>query len=246
MALSRVILTDPRKTDVYYEEAIKNLRTNMQFSGMETKSIVITSCYPNEGKSDLAYQLAVEIGKMGKKALLMDADFRRSSYLKRYAVKQKVKGLSEFLSGQAKQDEIIYSTNMKGVDIIFAGPYAPNPSELLEQEAFVKLLHEERERYDYVLVDTPPVISMSDASIVAKQCDGAILVIESEAVSRKVAMKAKEQLEMSGCKILGAVLNKVDIKSSSYYYKRGYGYEYGYGTNSYYTRPQPVQKKQDK
>ena len=247
MALSRVILTDPRKIDVYYEEAIKNLRTNMQFSGMETKSIVITSCYPNEGKSDLAYQLAVEIGKMGKKALLMDADIRRSSYLKRYSVKQKVKGLSEFLSGQAKKDEIIYSTNMKGVDIIFAGPYAPNPSELLEQEAFANLLHDEREKYDYVLVDTPPVISMSDASIVAKQCDGAILVIESETVSRKVAVKAKEQLEMSGCKILGAVLNKVDIKSSSYYYKkRGYGYEYGYGTNSYYTRPQPVQKKQDK
>ena len=242
MALSRVILTDPRKTDVYYEEAIKNLRTNMQFSGMETKSIVITSCYPNEGKSDVAYQLAVEIGKMGKKALLMDADIRKSSYLKRYSVKQKVKGLSEFLSGQAKQDEIIYSTNMKGVDIIFAGPYAPNPSELLEQEVFANLLHEGRERYDYVLVDTPPVISMSDASIVAKQCDGAILVIESEVVSRKVAVKAKEQLEMSGCKILGAVLNKVDLKSSSYYYKSGYGY----GTNSYYTRPQPVQKKRDK
>lgn len=244
MALSRVILTDPRKTDVYYEEAIKNLRTNMQFSGMETKSIVLTSCYPNEGKSDLTYQLAVEIGKMGKKALLMDADIRKSNYLKRYSVKQKVKGLSEYLSGQARKEEIVYSTNLKGVDIIFAGPYAPNPSELLEQDAFAALLHEEREKYDYVLVDTPPVISMSDASIVAKQCDGAILIIESEAVSRKVALKAKEQLEMSGCKILGAVLNKVDMKSSSYYYKNGYGY--GYGSNSYYTRPQPVQKKQDK
>ena len=246
MALSRVILTDPRKADVYYEEAIKNLRTNMQFSGIETKSIVITSCYPNEGKSDLTYQLAVEIGKMGKKALLIDADIRRSSYLKRYSVKQKVKGLSEFLSGQAKKEEIIYSTNMKGVDIIFAGPYAPNPSELLEQDTFAELLQEEREKYDYVLVDTPPVISMSDASIVAKQCDGAILVIESEAVSRKAALKAKEQLEMSGCKILGAVLNKVDIKSSSYYYRRGYGYGYGYGSSSYYSRPQPVQKKQDR
>ena len=244
MALSRVILTDPRKTDVYYEEAIKNLRTNMQFSGMETKSIVLTSCYPNEGKSDLTYQLAVEIGKMGKKALLMDADIRKSNYLKRYSVKQKVRGLSEYLSGQARKEEIVYSTNLKGVDIIFAGPYAPNPSELLEQDAFAALLHEEREKYDYVLVDTPPVISVSDASIVAKQCDGAILIIESEAVSRKVALKAKEQLEMSGCKILGAVLNKVDMKSSSYYYKNGYGY--GYGSNSYYTRPQPVQKKQDK
>lgn len=241
MAFSRVILTDPKKADVFYEEAIKTLRTNMQFSGMETKSVVLTSCYPNEGKSDLTFQLAVEIGKMGKKTLLIDADIRKSNYLKRYSVKQKVKGLSEYLSGQATKDEIIYSTNFRGVDLIFAGPYAPNPSELLEQEAFSKLLHEQRERYDYVLIDTPPVISMSDASIVAKQCDGAILVIESEAVSRRVAAKAKEQLEMSGCKLLGAVLNKVDMKSSGYYSKQGYGYY-----SSYYSKGQPVEKKQGK
>lgn len=244
MAFSRVILTDPKKADVFYEEAIKTLRTNMQFSGMETKSVVLTSCYPNEGKSDVTFQLAVEIGKMGKRILLIDADIRKSNYLKRYSVKQKVKGLSEYLSGQATKDEIIYSTNFRGVDLIFAGPYAPNPSELLEQEAFTKLLHEQRELYDYVLVDTPPVISMSDASIVAKQCDGAILVIESEAVSRRVAAKAKEQLELSGCKLLGAVLNKVDMKSSGYYYsKTGYGYGY---YSSYYSKGQPVEKKQGK
>jgi Mrp family chromosome partitioning ATPase len=80
MAIQRVILTDSRKEDVFYEEAIKTLRTNMQFSGVETKSIVLTSCYPNEGKSDVAFQLAVEIGKMGKRVLIIDADIRKSSY----------------------------------------------------------------------------------------------------------------------------------------------------------------------
>ena len=89
MAIQRVILTDSRKEDVFYEEAIKTLRTNMQFSGVETKSIVLTSCYPNEGKSDVAFQLAVEIGKMGKRVLIIDADIRKSSYIKRYQVKQK-------------------------------------------------------------------------------------------------------------------------------------------------------------
>ena len=159
MAIQRVLMTDSRKEDVFYEEAIKTLRTNMQFSGVETKSIVITSCYPNEGKSDVAFQLAVEIGKMGKRVLIIDADIRKSSYIKRFQIKQKVEGLSQYLSGQVNKDQIVYSTNYRNVDIIFSGPYAPNPSELLEQELFSKLIKETRNGYDYVLIDTPPIIT---------------------------------------------------------------------------------------
>jgi capsular exopolysaccharide synthesis family protein len=217
MAIQRVILTDSRKEDVFYEEAIKTLRTNMQFSGVETKSIVLTSCYPNEGKSDVAFQLAVEIGKMGKRVLIIDADIRKSSYIKRYQIKQKTNGLSQYLSGQVALEEIIYSTNYRNLEIIFSGPYAPNPSELLEQGRFGRLIEETRKVYDYILIDTPPIISMSDA---------AILVIESEAVSRRDAMKAKEQLTKSGCKLLGAVLNKVDMKKEKYYSKYN-SYYYG-------------------
>lgn len=226
MAVQRVILTDSRKEDVFYEEAIKTLRTNMQFSGVETKSIVLTSCYPNEGKSDVAFQLAVEIGKMGKRVLIIDADIRKSSYIKCYQIKQKTNGLSQYLSGQVALEEIIYSTNYRNLEIIFSGPYAPNPSELLEQGRFGRLIEETRKVYDYILIDTPPIISMSDAAIAAKQCDGAILVIESEAVSRRDAMKAKEQLTKSGCKLLGAVLNKVDMKKEKYYSKYN-SYYYG-------------------
>ena len=226
MAIQRVLMTDSRKEDVFYEEAIKTLRTNMQFSGVETKSIVITSCYPNEGKSDVAFQLGIEIGKMGKKVLVLDADIRKSSYIKCFQIKQKIEGLSQYLSGQVSKEQIIYSTNYRNVDIIFSGPYAPNPSELLEQELFSKLIEEARNAYDYVLIDTPPMISMSDASIVAKQCDGAILVIESEVVSRQDASKIKDQLMKSGCKLLGAVLNKVDMKKEKYYNKYN-SYYYG-------------------
>ena len=223
MAIQRVMMTDSRKEDVFYEEAIKTLRTNMQFSGVETKSIVITSCYPNEGKSDVAFQLAVE---MGKRVLIIDADIRKSSYIKRYQIKQKTNGLSQYLSGQVALEEVIYSTNYRNLEIIFSGPYAPNPSELLEQGRFSRLIEETRKAYDYVLIDTPPIINMSDAAIVAKQCDGAILVIESEAVSRRDAMKAKDQLMKSGCKLLGAVLNKVDMKKEKYYSKYN-SYYYG-------------------
>ena len=142
-------------------------------------------------------------------------------------VEQKVDGLSQYLSGQVNKEKILYSTNYSNVDFIFAGPYAPNPSELLEQELFSKLIEETRKGYDYVLIDTPPMLSMSDASIVAKQCDGAILVIQNEAVSRKDALRAKDQLKKSGCKLLGAVLNKVDMKKEKYYNRYNSYYYYG-------------------
>lgn len=224
MTERRVIMTDPKQNDYFYEEAIKTLRTNIQFTGTEVKSIVVTSCYPNEGKSDVVFQLALEIGKMGKKVLVLDADIRKSSYINRFQVKQKTEGLSQYLSGQSRLQDIVYSTNFQGVDIIFAGPTAPNPSELLAQEKFASLIHSMREKYDYVLADTPPVGSLTDAAVVARQCDGAIMVIESDLVSHRIAAKAKEQLEMSGCHILGAVLNKVDMKKNKYYSKYSYYY----------------------
>lgn len=223
----KVTMTDPKQQDYFYQEAIKTLRTNIQFSGTEIKSILVTSCYPNEGKSDILFQLAQEIGKMGKRVLVLDADIRKSDYISRYQVKEKIQGLSQYLSGLAKMKEIIYTTNFPGVDMIFAGSVAPNPSELLAQEIFVHLLNSMKEQYDYVLVDTPPIASLIDAAVAAKQCDGAILVIESELVSRKMAQKMKEQLEMSGCRILGAVLNKVDVKKNKYYSKYTY-YSYYY------------------
>ena len=225
MIMQNVVMTDPRKSDYFYEEAIKTLRTNIQFSGIDIKTIVVTSCYPNEGKSDVTFQLALEIGKMGKKVLVVDADIRKSAYVSRYQIKERISGLSQYLSGQRREADIIYRTNFEGVDMIFAGPTAPNPSELLEQESFSQLLGSLREKYDYVLVDTPPVGSMIDAAIAAKQCDGAILVIESETVSRRTALKAKEQLEMTGCRLLGAVLNKVDVRKDKYYSKYSYYYK---------------------
>lgn len=225
MTERKVVMTDPKRNDYFYEEAIKTLRTNIQFTGTEVKSIIVTSCYPNEGKSDVLFQLALEIGKMGKKVLVLDADMRKSSYISRFQVKQKIEGLSQYLSGQSQIQDVVYSTNFQGVDIIFSGPTAPNPSELLAQESFVSLVHSMREKYDYVLADTPPIGSLTDAAVVARQCDGAIMVIESDLVSRRVAIRAKEQLEMIGCHILGAVLNKVDLKKNKYYSK--YSYYYG-------------------
>lgn len=213
----RVIMTDPRKENYFYEESIKTLRTNIQFTGKNVKIILLTSCYPNEGKSDIAMQLAQEIGKAGKSVLLIDADLRKSAYIVRYKVKRSVKGLSEFLSGQASESEIKYTTNFQNVDIIFSGPSAPNPSELLEDPAFGELMKKVRMEYDFVLLDTPPVMTVIDAAVIAKESDGAVLIVESGRVSYKAAQKALEQIRKSDCKVLGAVLNKVDIKRDKYY-----------------------------
>ena len=221
----RVTMTDPRKENYFYEEAIKTLRTNIQFTGKNVRTILLTSCYPNEGKSDIAMQLAQEIGKAGKRVLLIDADLRKSAYIVRYKVKRSVKGLSEFLSGQASESEIKYTTNFQNVDIIFSGPSAPNPSELLEEPAFGELMKKVRMEYDFVLLDTPPVMTVIDAAVIAKESDGAVLIVESGRVSYKAAQKALEQIRKSDCKVLGAVLNKVDIKRDKYYsdYSSYYG-----------------------
>lgn len=224
----KVTLKDPKKSDYFYEEAMKILRTNVLFSSKQVKAILLTSCYPNEGKSDIAFHLAAEMGNAGKKVLLLDADIRKSTYIRRYSVNQNIQGLSQYLSGQVDRQWITYHTNFQNLDMIFAGPLAPNPSELLGDRSFGELLEEKREEYDYIFIDTPPVGTMIDAAVVAEKCDGAILVIESDLVSYKVAQKVKEQLERSGCKILGAVLNKVDVKKDKYYssYYSHYGNYY--------------------
>lgn len=119
MAEQKVIMTDPRQEDYFYQEAIKTLRTNIQFAGMDVKTILFTSCYPNEGKSDITFQLSQEIGKLGKKVLLLDADIRKSILASRYGVGKQVQGLSNYLSGQASIAEIIYRTNYENMDTFF-------------------------------------------------------------------------------------------------------------------------------
>ena len=99
----KVTLKDPKKSDYFYEEAIKTLRTNIQFSSKKVKVVLLTSCYPNEGKSDIAFSLSLEMGKAGKRVLLMDADIRKSNFIKRYSVNQTIQGLSQYLSGQVER-----------------------------------------------------------------------------------------------------------------------------------------------
>lgn len=219
--MNRVEMKDIRKQDYFYDEAIKTLRANIQLSGKSVKTILVTSCCPNEGKSDITISLARELSSLGKRVLLMDADIRKSSYVSRFLVEQEVHGLSEFLSGQIEVKDLICSTNYPKLHIIFGGPMAPDPSGLFSDDLFRTFLKEIRDFYDYILIDTPPVGSLIDAAVIAGYCDGAVFVVEQGAVSYKMAQKAVRQLKKSGCRILGAVLNKVDAGRDKYYRRYG-------------------------
>lgn len=206
-------------------EAYKSLRTNLQFCGNDKKVITITSSVSGEGKSTVTLNLAVSLAESGKKVMIVDADMRRSVLLGRTAVNSDVKGLSYFLSNQSKLDEVVCSTNVENLHIIFSGPVPPNPTELLDSEVFRELLDTLRQTYDYILIDTPPLGSVIDSAIVAKISDGVIFVIQSEAISYRFACNVKTQLEKSNCPILGVVLNKVNILNRGYYSRNYDKYE---------------------
>lgn len=217
MTEHKVTITDSKKLNYFYEEAMKTFRTNIQLAGKEIKSILFTSTFSSEGKSELSFQLAKEFAQIGKRVILIDADIRKAPYIKNQNSNQDIMGLSHYLCGQVPLERICYHTNFTNMDIIFSGNVSPNPSELLEDGLFTELIHTLRAKYDYVLVDTPPLGNVIDAAIVAKSCDGAVFVVESETTRRKYAKKALEQLKKTKCRILGAVLNKVDYKKEGYY-----------------------------
>ncbi|NLZ82181.1 MAG: CpsD/CapB family tyrosine-protein kinase [Clostridiales bacterium] len=212
-------------------EAFNTLRTNIQLCGNDIKAIGITSCIPGEGKSSVSIQLAESLAGAGKKVIFIDADLRKSVIVARYRVEQKVIGLTLYLSGVDSSNEFIYNTNIENLDIIVAGPVPPNPSELLGSVKFKEFLEELKSIYDYIIIDTPPLGSVIDSAVIAPICDGMIMVIEANKISYKFAHRVKNQLDRTDCRILGTVLNKVNVKDKSYYSNY-----YGNYKNRYYSK----------
>lgn len=217
-------------------EAYKSLRTNLQFCGADKKVIAITSSTPDEGKSSVTLNLAISLSEIGKKVLLIDADLRKSVLMGKTAIHQAVQGLTHYLTQQAGLEDILCTTNIENLQIAYAGPIPPNPAELLSGNLFSGMIETLRPEYDYILIDTPPLGSVIDSAIIAQNCDGAIMVIESGTISYRFAQNVKQQFEKSNCPILGAVLNKVDLSKQGYYgkyYGRYYGKYYGkYGRDT--------------
>lgn len=216
--------------DYRTKEAFKTLRTNIEFSGENVKVICLTSATPNEGKSSVSFELAVSFAQNGKKTLLIDADLRKSVMKSKYKKGIVRNGVTNVLAGRAEPEEALCHTDITGLYMMFAGPVPPNPSELLGNAIFRKLVEDARKNYDVVIIDTPPIGSVIDAAVVARNCDGIIIVMECGAISCHFAGKIKEQLEAAGVRILGCVLNKVNLSGKGYYgkyYGRYYGKYYG-------------------
>lgn len=223
-----------RKTTVQLEpmsyamtEEMKTLRTNILFCGNDKKVITVTSCVMGEGKTKISIQLATSLVELKKRVLLIDADLRKSVMTSRLKATGVDKGLTHFLSGQCSLADVVLATNIPGFHVIFSGPYAPNPTELLAGERFKKTLDYLKSLYDYIIIDAAPLGMVVDAAIIAEHSDGAIMVMESGSVKYKLAQNVKEKLEGAGCPILGAVLNKVDRKKTGNYYGKYYDKYYG-------------------
>ena len=222
MNTRRQILND--NSGFIVQEAYKTLRTNVRFflRGEGCQRLCITSAAASEGKSITLLNLAISIAKTGQKVVLIDADLRRPA-VARLLVEKASPGLSNILAGLADTDEVLRKDIYPNLDIIFSGDIPPNPSELLGNDRMKELIETMASRYDYVLVDTPPVNVVSDACIVANLLDGALLLVRQGRSKKESVRRAVANLELTGAKVLGFVLNGVPQQK-----KGSYGYYYYY------------------
>lgn len=214
----------PGLNDYFTEEAYNVLRTNIQFCGQDVKVIAVTSCGMNEGKTVVSMHVGRSLAEIGKRVLVIDADMRKSVMAGRNSEAKNVMGLSEVLTGQAKLQECIYSTQFDNLHILFSGKYPPNPVELLNGKYFEKIFEAVKGVYDYIIVDTPPLGMVIDAAVIAARCDSAIMVIGNNNVKYTAAQDVVEQLEKSGCNVLGVVFNNANANKKAYNDKKRYGY----------------------
>lgn len=211
-------------------ESLKTLRTNLMFSGPSVRVIGFTSFAPGEGKTTISLQTAISFAQLGKRVLLVDADLRKSVLAGQLRLKTKVEGLSHYLSGLANVSELIQETDIPGLYIMFAGVRVPNSTELLGSENFARLIPALKDVFDYVVVDTAPIGQIIDCALMAPHLDGVVMVIDASHNSYKLERRVKNQIEKSGGKVLGAVLNQVDTSHDRGYYGKYYG-----GYNYYVT-----------
>lgn len=205
-------------------EALKTLRTNLMFCGENVRAVALTSFSASEGKSTISFQLAVSLAQAGKRVLYLDTDLRKSALRNRLHVRGKVEGLSHYLSGMANVNDLVVSTDIPGMYVMFAGVLVPNASELLGGEAFKRLIPALKDVFDYVIVDTPPLGQVIDCAIMAPQLDGTIIVMDTTNNSYKMEKRMVAQLEKSGGKILGVILNRVSFEDRGRYYGKDYAY----------------------
>jgi len=208
-------------------DAYRVLRTNLIFTSAETtgRVILVTSASPSEGKTTTLANLAAALAQNGAKVLAVDADLRRPTLNQHFGL-QKTPGLSDLIVGKSAASQAIQSTRIDGLQLLACGYQPPNPAELLGSPMMKQILDAIRAHYDWVLIDTPPLLAMADAPVLCSLVEGVVLVLAAEAATKPAVMRAIEQVHSVGGKMLGVVLNKVNLERNSYYYSQYYGEYY--------------------
>jgi len=220
------LISDAR-VPVAFSEAFRSLRTNVVFSSAEEglRSLAVTSTAPSEGKTVVATNLAVAIAQTGARVLLIDADMRRARVHSVFD-KPQHPGLSDFLVGRTKVSETVHATQVRSLWVMPAGTPPPNPSELLSSKRFADLVASLGQHFDWAIIDTPPIMPVTDAAIVGHVVSGMVFVVGAEMTNRHTARRAVDQLRRGEARFVGAVLNRVDLKHQGYYYSHYYRREY--------------------
>ncbi|MDS9022069.1 polysaccharide biosynthesis tyrosine autokinase CpsD [Streptococcus pneumoniae] len=208
-----------KKAEEYYNA----LCTNIQLSGDKLKVISVTSVNPGEGKTTTSVNIARSFARAGYKTLLIDGDTRNSVISGVFKSREKITGLTEFLSGTADLSHGLCDTNIENLFVIQSGSVSPNPTALLQGKNFNDMIETLRKYFDYIIVDTAPVGIVIDAVIITQKCDASILVTATGEANKRDVQKAKQQLEQTGKLFLGVVLNKLDISVDKYGVYASYG-----------------------
>jgi len=226
-----ITMTKPRMP---VSEAFRSLRTNLQFSGINSplKSILITSASPSDGKSSIAANLATVVAQNDKDVVIVDSDMRRPTMHKIFKLSNRI-GLSDyFIRTPDKMTGVVKKTMVNNLSVITSGSLPPNPSELLSSTKMRDVITLLAKHFDMVILDSPPLLAVTDALVLTQSVDGIILVVDPKKTKRAAIRQAIEQIQRLNARLLGVVLNNIKIKRSSYYYNREYYYSKHYGKTS--------------
>ncbi|MCU0242715.1 MAG: polysaccharide biosynthesis tyrosine autokinase, partial [Vicinamibacteria bacterium] len=223
-----VILKNPQSSPA---EAYRVLRTNLAFCAAERsgRAYVVSSANPSEGKTTSVANLAIALAQSGARVLAIDADLRRPTLHQHFSV-AKTPGLTDVIVSNCGLNEAVQGTSVRGLYLLPCGYVPPNPTDLLGSESMKDLVCELRQRYDWVLIDAPPILAMADAPLLCPLVEGLVLVVWAEKSGRPAIQRAIDSIGAVGGKLAGVVLNRVDLQRNSYYYSQHYGEYY----RSYY------------